>query len=203
MNPDLRDKSPTMFRSSLHILMLASSLLMAGTKNAPAQAFWDNTFLLDAYMGSHRSNVANALSNGGYELSGGAFIDFHDWYTSKFPDMTVLFLKQVAPDFGIIWGLSTGEKGEKYKIDPALQLGLVYQYIPFENTILSITAVYPLFGQMTEETCVADYGSLGGIQTVNCRMAADTIPPEETLDYLIRIRAETDAKISVNLSFAF
>lgn len=192
-----------MFRSSLHILTLASSSLMAVTKYAPAQEFWENTFLLDAYIGSHRSNVADALSTGGYELSGGAFIDFNDWYTPEFPDTTILFLKQVTPDFGIIWGLSTGEKGEKYKIDPALQVGFVYQYIPFENTILSITAVYPLFGQMTEETCVADYGSLGGIQTVNCRLAADTVPPARTLDYLIRIRAENDAKISVNLSFAF
>jgi len=56
---------------------------------------------------------------------------------------------------------------------------------------------------MTEKTCSADYGQLGGIQTVNCRLAADVIPPEETLDYLVNLSGDTDAKISVSFSLAF
>ena len=183
--------------------MLAASWLTAGPHHVCAQDFWDNTFLLDAYVGSYRSNVASNLSRGGYELSGGDFVDFRDWYTPQFPDTTFLFLKQIAPNFGIIWGASTGEIGEKYRIEPALQLGFVYQYILFENAVFSLKATYPFFGRMTEKTCTADYGELGGIQTVNCRLAADIIPPNETLDYLIRLRGETDAKFSISFSFVF
>ena len=184
-------------------VILSSSLLAAGSDQAFAQDFWEDTFLLDAYVGSYRSSIANDLRKGGYELSGGEFVDFREWYTPKVPDTTVLFLKQVSPDFGIIWGVSTGEKGEKYRIDPAFQLGFVYQYVPFENAVLSIKATYPVFGNMTEKKCTADYGDLGGIQTVNCRLAADIIPPEETLDYLVKLRGETDARISVSFSFLF
>lgn len=192
-----------MFRSYFAIIVTSSSLLAAGSGSAWSQEFWADTFLLDAYMGSHRSSVANDLSKGGYELSGGEFIDFRDWYTPRFPDTTILFLKQVSPDFGLIWGVSTGEEGEKYRIEPALQVGFVYQYAPFENAVFSIKATYPLFGKMTEKTCTADYGDLGGIQTVNCRLAADIIPPEETLDYLVNLRGETDARISVSFTFLF
>jgi hypothetical protein len=64
-------------------------------------------------------------------------------------------------------------------------------------------AYYPFFGAMTEGTCTADYVELGGIQTVNCRLAADIIPPEETLDHLVNIGGDTDAKISVSFSLAF
>jgi hypothetical protein len=184
-------------------LLTSLFVVSMGNDELCAQTFWENNFLVDIYSGSYRSSVADDLSVGGYELSGGEFVRFSDWYTPRFPDTTILFLKQVSPDFGIIWGLSTGETGEKYKIDPALQLGFLYQYLPFETAVLSIRATYPLFGTMTEKTCSADYGQLGGIQTVNCRLAADVIPPEETLDYLVNLSGDTDAKISVSFSLAF
>jgi hypothetical protein len=192
-----------MVQSCIPVLMLSSSLLVAETDRAFAQEFWADTFLLDVYVGSHRSSVANSLSKGGYELSGGEFVDFHDWYTPVFPDTTILVLKQVSPDFGITWGVSTGEKGEKYQIHPALQIGFVYQYVPFENSTFSIKATYPFFGKMTEKTCVGYYENFGGDQVVNCRLAADIMPPEETLDYLIKLRGETDARISASFSFVF
>jgi hypothetical protein len=184
-------------------ISMAWFFLTAGTGQACAQEFWADTFLLDVYAGSNRSSVARDLRRGGYELSGGEFIDFRDWYTPRVPDMTILFLKQLRPDFGIIWGVSTGEKGEKYRIEPALQLGFVYQYIPFENAVFSARVTYPFFGKMTENTCTADYGALGGIQTVNCRLAAEIIPPEETLDYLVNLRGETDARGSISFRFLF
>ena len=178
-------------------------LLLVGGGKLNAQDFWSDTFLLDVYTGSYRSNLAGSLRSGGFELSGGDFVDLREWYTPKFPDTSVLFLKSVSDDFGFIWGVSTGERGEKYKIDPALQLGFVYQYAPFKNAVFSIKATYPFFGNMTEKTCVADYEDLGGIQTVNCRLAASILPPEETLDYLINLRGETDARLSVNFKFVF
>lgn len=185
------------------ILILSTLLLSAGYGPANAAEFWEDTFLLDAYIGSHRSSVANDLAVGGYELSGGEFVNVRNWYTPEFPDTTILFLTQVLPDFGLIWGVSTGESGEKYRIEPALQLGLVYRFVPFEDAVFSIKAIYPFFGEMTEQTCNADYGDVGGVQIVNCRLAADIIPPEQTLDYLVRLKGETDARISISLSFAF
>ena len=184
-------------------ILLTSAALLASTPCARAQDFWSDTFLLDAYTGSHRSDVARDLSNGGYELSGGTYVDFRDWYTPRIPDITILLLTQLSPQFGVIWGLSTGETAEKYDIAPAFQLGFAYLYTPFENATLSIRATYPFFGRMTEKTCTADYGDLGGIQTVNCRLAADIIPPEETLDYLVNLTAETDARISVGFTIRF
>ncbi len=184
-------------------ITMASFLLTGGTTHAFAQDFWSDTFLLDVYMGSYRASVASNLRRGGYELSGGNVVDFRDWYTPQVPDTTFLFLKQISPEFGVIWGISTGEKGKKYRIEPALQLGIVYQYIPFRNAVISVKATYPFFGKMTEQTCIADYGNLGGVQIVNCRLAADIIPPEETLDYLIKLEGKSDAKISVSFSFVF
>jgi hypothetical protein len=184
-------------------LLTSLFVISMGDNVSYAQDFWENNFLVDIYSGSYRSSVADDLSIGGYELSGGEFVRLSDWYSPNFPDTTILFLKQVSPDFGIIWGLSTGETGEKYKIEPALQLGFLCQYIPFDTAVLSIKATYPFFGAMTEGTCTADYVELGGIQTVNCRLAADIIPPEETLDHLVNIGGDTDAKISVSFSLAF
>lgn len=168
-----------------------------------AQEFWQDTHLLDVHAGSQRSAVARDLSRGGYELSGGEYVDFRDWYSPRIPDVTVLFLTQVAPDFGIIWGFGTGERGEKYSIDPALYLGFAAQYRPFDTAVFSISATYPLFGTMRERTCVADYGAIGGIQTVNCRLAAEPMPPEETLGYLVNLDGETDARISIGFTLVF
>jgi hypothetical protein len=145
----------------LTFLAASSFLLASGNNKAFGQDFWADTFLLDVYMGSNRTKIADALSKGGYELSSGEFVEFRDWYTPKSPDITLLLLKQVTPNFGIIWGVSKGEKGEKYRIYPALQLGFIYQYVPFEDAIFSIKATYPFFGNMVEKTCTADYGDLG------------------------------------------
>lgn len=168
-----------------------------------AQEFWEDTHLLDVHAASRRSAAARDLSRGGYELSGGAYVDFRDWYSPRVPDVTILFLTEVTPDFGIIWGFGTGERGEKYRIDPALYLGFVAQYRPFENAVLSVSATYPLFGRMRERTCVADYGAIGGVQEVNCRLAADPMPPEETLGYLVDLDGETDARISIGFTLFF
>jgi hypothetical protein len=176
--------------------------IMAGA-SAHASEFWHNTFLLDVYQGSHRSDVARSLAKGGYELMDGSFVDFQDWYRPGFPDVTMLFLKQVSSDFAFIWGVSSGERGEKYRIDPAFQIGFFYQYVPFENAVVSIRATYPFFGQLREKTCLADYGAIGGEQTVNCRLAANPMPPEETLGYLQNIRGEADARVSIGFTFVF
>lgn len=193
-----------MLRVFRPLLLLIFAPFLWAAAPASAQEFWEDNYLMDAYTGSHRSSVAHDLSKGGYELSGGEFVSFRDWYTpTSPPDSTVLFLRQMSPDFGLIWGFSTGERGKKYEIDPALHLGFLYRYNFSAHMALTFKATYPFFGAMTEKTCTADYGDLGGVQIVNCRLAASTLPPAETLDYLVHLKGETDAKISIAFTFAF
>ena len=37
---------------------------------------------------------------------------------------------------------------------------------------------------MKERACTADYGDIGGVEQVNCRLAASEMTPTETLKYL-------------------
>lgn len=95
--------------------------------SAIARDFLENTSMLDIRTGSSRSAIARNLSIGGYELSDGTPVSFADWYMPHFPEMSLLFLTQINPSLGITWGISTGERGEKYRIDPGVWLGLVYR----------------------------------------------------------------------------
>jgi hypothetical protein len=123
-------------KSNLTISCLFLAILI--TKSAVADDFVDQNFLIDIYQGSYRSSIATGVRAGGYELSDGEYVSFADWYTPAIPDITLLFLREVSNNFGIIWGLSTGEVGEKYRIDPALQLGFVLNYEIFENLSMSM-----------------------------------------------------------------
>lgn len=162
-----------------------------------------STFLLDFYVGSSRSNLADELGRGGYELADGTFVDLDQWYASRWTDTTLLLLTQVGRNAGIIWGASTGEAGEKYDIDPALHLGFIYQYQLARQTWLTVKATALFGGNLTEKPCTADYGDIGGVQQVNCRLAAEPIPPAETLQYLAREPGRNDSRITVILEHRF
>ena len=191
---------PTAFRS---VVLGLLPLTMAGGGPSFAQALWEETHLLDASVGSQRSLAARGLGRGGYELADGQPVWFRDWYRPAFPEVTVLMLTQVTADFGLIWGASTGESAAKYRIDPALHLGFVYRHEPFDGAEWFIKATYPLFGRLRERTCTADYGEIGGVQRVNCRLAADLMPPEETLDFLVDLPGAADARISIGFQLWF
>lgn len=94
-------------------------------------------------------------------------------------------MTQLSHSFGFIWGISTGENAEKYKIDPELTLGFVYRNKISKNSTFTISGTTFIKGNLKERTCVANYGDIGGIQTVNCRLAASTLSPSETLNYLV------------------
>eukprot|EP01036_Dinobryon_divergens_P058219 gene58219-77686_t len=66
-----------------------------------------------------------------------------------------------------------------------LILGLITQVHPRPNSTLSLTVTTTWFGHMSERPCEADYGSEFGVQTANCRLAANQMKPEETLKYLV------------------
>jgi hypothetical protein len=140
--------------------------------------------LVDIGQGRGLSDAAASLGLGGYELADGTQVRFSDWYHSDFPELHADFLTQITEDFGIIWGVGTGERGQKYSIDPSLRLGFIAQVHPNQNAVLSLTVNTTFGGKLAEETCNADYGEIGGVQEVNCRLAASELPPQETLQYL-------------------
>jgi hypothetical protein len=95
-------------------------------------------------------------------------------------------MTQLQEDFGILWGFSTGEWGEKYRIQPAFKLGAIIQHRFSPRASISLSATRYFGGEFQEKSCVADYGQIGGIQAVNCRLAASTLEPAQTLQYLYR-----------------
>jgi hypothetical protein len=161
------------------------------------------THLVGIEQGSSQSSAARSLGRGGYELSDGTWIDFGKWYDARWIDMSVTFLTELDRKTGIIWGLSTGEKGEKYVIDPGLHLGLVHMIDLDENTQITFSMRTVLWGDLRERSCIADYGEIGGVQRVNCRLAATPLPPEETLAYLLKRRGLEDTRVSIRIEHRF
>jgi hypothetical protein len=184
------------------ILALACALLIFPTF-AQSQELWDRTFVLDIRTGSSRSEIATSFARGGYELDDGTPVDLGDWYTANFPDFNVQFLTSLDTDFGVIWGFSTGERGEKYRIHPGFWLGFIYRYKITTLMDLSLSAVTMLGGDFIEYDCVGDWPAFGGEQKVNCRLAATPLPPRETLRYLVRERGFRETRATLRYEIRF
>ena len=163
----------------------------------------ENTALLDVSMGSRRSQIAKSLSRGGYELSNGTEISFKDWYRPNILDLNVKFLTTINDSFGVVWGFSSGEKGEKYQIDPGMWFGFIHQSQLSNNSSLTFSAITLFGGDFREQSCKADYGAIGGVQKVNCRLAASTLPPVETLEYLVDESGFEETHFSVRYQLGF
>lgn len=191
--------------STLLIWVMASMVTPARADTSVLDALahsWKNTHLLSLTQGSVHEGQLSNIRNGGFELSNGKYVSFRDWYTTDWKDAQIKFLTQVTPNLGLIWGLSTGERGEKYEIAPSLTLGLALQYPLRKNVKLGITATNSWGGMLREKPCTADYGAIGGIQSVNCRLAATFLPPAETLNYLLN-EPPRQAQIRVRLDWTF
>ena len=160
------------------------------------------THLLEFFQGSARSDLVRQVSHGGYELSGGETVSFDPWYSPALPDLTLLLFTEFSDSFGVAWGVSTGERGPKYRIDPALHLGFSWQMVLAKNAVLSGSLQTLIGGDLHERTCRADYGVLG-VSEVNCRLAASVLPPEETLDFLLNREGWKDSRVSVRLDIRF
>lgn len=145
------------------------------------------TSLVGIYQGSELTAAANHLGRGGYELSDGTQVSFDKWYHSSWVDMRFEMLTQLSDDFGILWGASTGQHAEKVRIDPAVKLGFILQKRPTPTTTLSLAVSSTLGGSLTERPCAADYGAIGGVQMVNCRLAASQLRPSDSLKYLTNL----------------
>ena len=173
------------------------------SSNVVAQGMFEKTFLLDVNTTSIRSDIVRDLSIGGYELEGGAPVNFADWYTPKFPDLNVLFLSEVNPSLAVTWGFSTGEKGEKYKIDPGIWLGFIHRIDLDRHSSVTLSARTLVGGRLKESSCVAFYSIIDSFEEVNCRLAASTLPPADTLTFLVDEVGFIDTSISIRYEIVF
>jgi hypothetical protein len=178
-------------------------LLWVAPITVRASDLLEDTFLIDLRAGTARSDIADALGSGGYELSDGRRVDLQRFYRSRWRDLDVTFLTQISDRFGLVWGISTGERGRKYRIAPALRLGFIAQWPVGRRGVLTVTAETFVGGELEEFPCVADYGSIGGVQAVNCRLAATELPPSETLRALVRVDAARESTLRATLEFRF
>lgn len=189
------------------IKKLVIGTLLAASTVAYANDFTDATYLVELTQGSILSEKAYSLRQGGYESATGDNITFDKWYKSKWIDTRVTFMTQVFGEpkqsLGILWGFSTGEKALKYTIAPSIKLGAVYAFNPTKNSSLNIKGSYIFGGKLKEKSCTADYGDIGGVQEVNCRLAASTLAPADTLQYMLNERPRDYKTIAVQYTWNF
>ena len=173
-------------KTGAHALRLGVVLTLAMAAHAAsAQSFGSQTRLVDLQHGSGSSALARNMSIGGYELMDGTDVSFRDWYSTDMEEVRATWFTQVNDNFGLFWGLGTGEQGEKYTIDPSVTLGFHIQKPLKNNSTLSLQLTGIIGGWISEDSCTADYGAIGGVQTVNCRLAASVMRPADTLDYMV------------------
>ena len=170
------------------VLLAASLVSLGGTGMASAYDIVDQTYFLNIRQGTPLSDIVARMSIGSLELSAGDTIDFRRWYTPTFPEMRIDFMTQISQSFGFLWGVSTGESGQKYHIAPALKLGTILQTQLTPLTSLSISFTSLFGGRLREKTCMGYYPLAGGVQEVNCRLAASTMAPSDTLKYLVNMK---------------
>lgn len=176
------------------LALLVAIVMGCGT----AQAGEIVTSIVDIHQGSRLTQDVQNLELGGYELAQGQWQSFYAWYHTDWIDTQIDMLTQVEPNFGIVWGASTGESGEKFAIAPSIKLGFIGQVHPVPAGTLSLSLVTILAGELTEKPCTADYGEVGGVQEVNCRLAAEPIPPADTLPLLLN---EVPERLKVVLGY--
>lgn len=147
-----------------------------------------NTHLIELSQGSQLSQVMRASQIGGFETANGKWISFKEWYSTTWTVSQFTLMTQMTSEFGIVWGASTGEYGQKYTIDPSLKFGLVVRKQIDKDSSIAFKATAIIGGWLREKSCTADYGEIGGTQKVNCRLAATTLSPNDTLQYMYNMR---------------
>jgi hypothetical protein len=162
-----------------------------------------STSLIEVRQGSDLSGRMRGLKGQGFESASGERVDFAAWYSTNWTDLRVTWMTQLSSETGLIWGLGTGERGAKYRISPSFKLGLIHQARLDRRTTLTLRATTTLGGRLREKPCTADYGDIGGVQSVNCRLAASELEPAETLRQLFNDTARDQRQVSVLFSHAF
>lgn len=179
-------RSANSYAFALLYLFCSLGLPVALPRTAHAFDFVDNIRLTSV---DHRLNLyekVQSIMHGRYDLAHGETVELETWYKQKWIDISFEFITDINDRLGFIWGFSTGEWGEKYVIDPSIRLGLATQFRPSAQSAIQFSASWLFKGRLREKPCIADYGEIGGMQTVNCRLAATILEPSETLKYLLR-----------------
>lgn len=161
-----------------------------------------STYLLNISQGSTLSGRMAAFRGQGYESSDGDRISFQGWYSTRWTELKLDWLTMASRNTGIIWGIGTGEHGEKYRINPSLKIGFIHSIDLTHHASLTFSATTVLGGRLKEKTCQADFGEIGGVQTTNCRLAATPLTSEEALAYLIDERPRS-AQASIRYQWQF
>lgn len=202
-------------RTPRGLRLLAAALLQAAHGGAQAElpdAHWAReqatefargTYLVELVQGSNLTVKVRANLGAGFEMSGGGWLSFRDWYHSRWTDMRATWMTEVSPNLGVLWGASTGEAGEKYRIDPSVKLGFVYQRSLGKRALFSLRAATIFGGRLRERACTADYGEIGGVQQVNCRLAATPLDPAETLKYLYSDKPADKDSVTMQYTYFF
>lgn len=170
---------------------------------SPQQTWWQKTQLVQVTQGSSLSQKAADARKVQYESSTGEAISMEKWYSTSWVDMDMLFMTPVTTTSAVLWGVSTGERAEKYTIDPSLTLGWAQIWTPARRHTIAFNVKATIGGKLKEKTCTADYSDIGGIQQVNCRLAATTLSPEETLNYLLNSRPTRRVQASLRWTYLF
>jgi len=171
---------------AIGLLALLAAGMAHGQNFGPPQddGIWGRSRLVDLSNGGLNSDLVRSAAAKGFELSGGQAVELQRWYSPSFPNLTATFLTEVSPNLSVIWGGAVGERGEKYTLGPTATLGIVFRKSIAHNLTLEIEMSGIYGGRLRERACVGNFGAIGGVQRVNCRLAASLIPPKETLDYL-------------------
>ncbi len=166
-----------------------SGAWVAGARSASMPNPWPmamGTQLIEFNANTPLSQLASTFRLGGYEAANGQWIGHDAWYSARVPDVRMSWLTPINGQWGVIWGLNTGERGAKYHITPGLRLGFANDTRLGPNWRFSMRAMWTVGTRMNEQPCTADYGEIGGVQAVNCRLAAGLMSPAETLQHLSR-----------------
>jgi hypothetical protein len=183
--------------------LLLSFALLLPAHQVLAQSFIDRTSVISYRYGSSLSDQMREVRRDGYELADGTPVSFRPWYASNRKDLQLTWLTELSANYGLLWGIGTGERGEKYHIQPAFKIGVLFRTDLSRYSSLSLSATTVLGGWLKEGSCVADYGAIGGVQTVNCRLAASALPPAETLQYLYNEPPADQMVVSLRYLFRF
>lgn len=200
MSKRTRNDFPRTLCANLRLACLSACLLSAGP--AFAQAFLEDMRLV-GIGGSGQSSIAASFRNRTGGLSDGSRYSFNRYYSTDFGDVRITMLSPVDANFGFIWGFGTGEGGDKYHVEPSLKIGFLATEPVGDNGLLSLSVTTVLGGYFREGACTADYGAIGGVQSVNCRMADSILPPSETLDYLVNQKPSDRVSISLRYQLRF
>lgn len=153
-------------------------------KVADAETLLEATQFTGLTIGKGFSEYVEGVSGGSYELESGKIQTFEGWYGRKSIDFDLHLTTKIEENLWLHWGFSTGEYGEKYRIEPSFSLGFE-RVVPLQDGwAFWFKFKAKLGGYLRESPCTATYTLAEGPQQVNCRLAASVLAPEATLQYL-------------------